>query len=128
MNQWVGRNNPNPTVASQNTKDVQSAIDTIVQKMAKDLGANPSDRDLQFLMNNKPDVTKDNPARVRNWLDSAAKKISAGGQTTEALGAAAGIKNMPKPVSAPSEPASPQVTKVVNGVTYVYDGKGWKKQ
>lgn len=116
LNQWVGKNWPNPTVASQNTKDVQAAIDTIVQKMAKDLGANPSDRDLQFLLANKPAVDKDNPARIRDWLDSAAKKISVGAQTTSALGAAAGIKNMPQPVGGSVEqsaatPAAPKVKK-----------------
>lgn len=116
LNQWVGRNNPNPTVASQNTKDVQTAIDSIVQKMAKDLGSNPSDRDLKFLLTNKPDVAKDNPARIRDWLDSAAKKISVGSQTTSALGAAAGIKNMPQPVGGSVEqpaatPAAPKIKK-----------------
>jgi hypothetical protein len=107
LQQWIGKNIPNPTEASQNTKDVQSAIDTIVQKMAKDLGANPTDADLKFLLNNKPDVTKDNPARVRDWLDSAAKKISVGAQTTSALGTAAGISGMPKPVGGSVETEAP---------------------
>jgi hypothetical protein len=129
LSQWMGKNAPNPTVASQNTKDVQTAIDSIVQKMAKDLGANPSDRDLQFLLNNKPSVDKDNPARIRDWLDSAAKKISRGAETATALGTAAGIQNMPKPVGGDvDQPKAPQATKVIDGVTYVYDGKGWKKQ
>ena len=104
--QWMEKNYPNPTERSQNTRDIADAITTLAAQAVKEFDARPTDQDLKFIIENKPDVAKDSPARVRAWLDSAAKKISAGAQTTEALGAAAGIKNMPKPVGGAVQPAA----------------------
>jgi hypothetical protein len=111
--QWMGKNWYDPTVASQNTKDVADAITMLAAQATKEFDARPTDQDLKFIIENKPDVAKDNPARVRAWLDSAAKKISAGAQTTEALGAAANIQRMPKPVGGAVQPAAeaPKVRK-----------------
>lgn len=132
LQQWFGKNMPNPTKASQNTKDVADAIQTLAAQATKAFDSRPTDQDLKFITENKPDVAKDSPERIRAWLDSAAKKLATDATMTGELTKAAGITTspgLPKPVTPSVTPIQVEpTTKVVNGVTYVHDGKGWKKQ
>ena len=103
-----------------NTKSVMEYINSIAAGNAKSLGANPTDRDLIFLTSNIPNETwsdkdvadwiRKSETAQRRTLDIARKQVESGGRYT------------------PEVPPTTPTEKTINGVTYVYDGKGWKKK
>jgi hypothetical protein len=118
---FIGRNILSSEDA-RNTDRALNAVKIISAQGMKVLGSNPTDADRDYLTANVPDETwadKD----VREWLqtrrefltnkiDTAKKQIKSGGRY---------MPEMPKEELSPAEQ-----TKTINGVTYVFDGKGWK--
>ncbi len=64
------------TEESGNTSDVLEYVDKLTAAGAKALGTNPTDRDLQFLLNNAPNVTTP-AARVATWIERVQDRIRA---------------------------------------------------
>jgi len=116
------------TEDARNTQDVMEAINGVVLERAN-LGK-MTDKDLEFYTAGKPTID-DSPERVREWLDTARtdlkNKLEFNKQQAASGGRKGPMEQTPAPVAPP--PSIPSGTsKIVGGVTYVYDGKGWKKK
>jgi hypothetical protein len=108
-----------------NTQTVLDQVNKQAAINAKMLGTNPTDRDLQFVTSTKPDETWSSGA-VEEWLrrsaqgtrrtlDFARKQYESGGRYIPET-----------PAETPT--GTNQNEKTIDGVTYVFDGKGWKKK
>jgi hypothetical protein len=62
------------TTDARNTQKVMEYIDKVTATGAKALGANPTNRDLEFLLNNRPNESWP-AADVRDWIESTQEKI-----------------------------------------------------
>ena len=116
------------TEDSRNTQDVIEAINGVVLERAN-LGK-MTDADLKFYTAGKPTVD-DSPERVKEWLATAKEDIKNKLEFNKQQAASGGRKG---PMEQPATPVAPPpsipvgTSKIVGGVTYVHDGKGWKKQ
>jgi len=116
------------TEDARNTQDVMEAINGVVLERAN-LGK-MTDKDLEFYTAGKPTID-DRPERVKEWLDTAKtdlkNKLEFNKQQAASGGRKGPMEQTPAPVAPP--PSIPGGTsKIIGGVTYVYDGKGWKKK
>jgi len=116
------------TEDARNTQDVMEAINGVVLERAN-LGK-MTDKDLEFYTAGKPTID-DSPERVKEWLDTAKtdlkNKLEFNKQQAASGGRKGPMEQTPAPVAPP--PSIPGGTsKIIGGVTYVYDGKGWKKK
>ena len=115
------------TEDARNTQDVMEAINGVVLERAN-LGK-MTDKDLEFYTAGKPTID-DSPARVQEWLSTAKTDLKNKLEFNKQQAASGGRKGpmeQATPVAPP--PSIPTNTsKIIGGVTYVYDGKGWKKK
>jgi hypothetical protein len=64
------------TKDARNTQKVMEYLDKVTASGAKALGANPTDRDLKFLLANRPNESW--PAEdVKSWIESTQERIKA---------------------------------------------------
>ena len=116
------------TEDARNTQDVIEAVNGVVLERAN-LGK-MTDADLKFYTAGKPTID-DSPERVKEWLETARADIKNKLEFNKQQAAAGGRKG---PMEQPATPVVPPpsvpsgTSKIINGVTYVYDGKGWKKK
>lgn len=106
-----------------NTQTVLDQVNKQAAINAKMLGTNPTDRDLQFVTSTKPDETwsagsveewlRRSAEGTRRTLDFARNQVKSGGRFIP---------------ETPAEAGGGQNEKTIDGVTYVFDGKGWKKK
>jgi soluble lytic murein transglycosylase len=106
------------TTDAKNTKLVLDTVNKLAADGLKVLGSNPSTADLQFWTENKPNGSTD-PEVMKAWVKSRSEDIKRRLGYAEKQVGAGGTAG-----------AAPQVfpEKTINGVTYIYDGKGWKQK
>lgn len=106
------------TTDAKNTKLILDTVNKLAADGLKILGANPSTADLQFWTQNKPNGSTD-PEVMKEWIASRASDIKRRLGYAEKQVETGGTAG-----------AAPQVypEKTINGVTYIYDGKGWKQK
>lgn len=116
------------TEDARNTQDVTEAINGVVLERTN-LGK-MTDKDLEFYTAGKPTID-DSPERVKEWLETAKTDIKNKLEFNKQQAASGGRKG---PMEQPATPVAPPpsipggTSKIIGGVTYVYDGKGWKKK
>jgi hypothetical protein len=113
---------------SQNTKNIMELVVQLSADGIKTLGSNPSTVDLEFWTKNKP-TEYDTPEYTKEWLQTRRDNLERRIQYHKDV-----IKNkgrVPEVIpGTPTQTGEKPVLeeKTVNGVTYVFDGKGWKKK
>jgi hypothetical protein len=111
------------TKDQQNTNMVMDTVNKMAATGLKSLGSNPSTADLKFWTENKP-KSDSNPEFVKMWIENAKGKLERSLEfNKKQVGTGVG-----RGQESTLPPASNLPTKVINGVTYVNDGKGWKVQ
>jgi len=116
------------TKDARNTKTVMDLVRKLAADGLKALGSNPSTVDLQFWTENKP-TEYDAPEYTKEWLQTRKDDLERRIQYHKDV-----IKNkgrVPEVIpGTPTQTGEKPVLeeKTVNGVTYVFDGKGWKKK
>jgi hypothetical protein len=109
------------TTDAKNTKLVLDTVNKLAADGLKVLGSNPSTADLAFWTENKPNGSTD-PEVMKEWIKSRSEDMKRRlGYAEKQVGAGG---------AGGTAPEVPQVypEKTINGVTYIYDGKGWKKK
>jgi hypothetical protein len=116
------------TEDARHTQDVLEAVNAVVLERAN-LGK-MTDADLKFYTAGKPTIS-DAPERVKEWLQTAKtdikNKLEFNKQQAAGGGRAGPMEQPATPVTPPPS-ISAGTSQILNGVTYVYDGKGWKKK
>jgi soluble lytic murein transglycosylase len=130
-NQLPGEKFAGKVLGTEDARNTKTIMDT-VRKLAADglkaLGSNPSTPDLLFWTENKP-TEDDAPEYVKEWMETRRDDLQRRIQFHKDV-----IKNkgnVPAGVLADTPAQSGNKTqeeKTVNGVTYVFDGKGWKRK
>ena len=117
------------TEDARNTKTVMDLVRKLAADGLKALGSNPSTVDLLFWTENKP-TEDDAPEYVKEWMETRRDDLQRRIQFHKDV-----IKNkgnLPAGLTADTPAQSGNKTileeKTINGVTYVNDGKGWKKK
>jgi hypothetical protein len=106
------------TTDAKNTKIILDTVTKLSAEGLKILGSNPSGPDLQFWTANKPDGSSD-PAFMKEWIESRSADLKRRLNYAEQQVGTGGRAGTAPPVF-------PE--KTIDGVTYIYDGKGWKKK
>jgi hypothetical protein len=106
------------TTDAKNTKLILDTVTKLAAEGLKILGSNPSGPDLQFWTANKPDGSSD-PEFMKEWVQSRSADLKRRLQFAEQQVGTGGRAG-----TAPA--VFPE--KTIDGTTYIYDGKGWKKK
>jgi hypothetical protein len=116
------------TKDARNTKTVMDLVVKLAADGLKALGSNPSTVDLEFWTKNKP-TEYDAPEYTKEWLETRRDDLERRIQYHKDV-----IKNkgrVPEVIPGTPTQTGEKIVleeKTVNGVTYVYDGKGWKRK
>lgn len=117
------------TEDAQNTRRVLQLTKDLSIQGIKALGANPSNADLQFITAYQPDENW-SPEAVKDWLNRARKGLEdslvVARKQIETNGRYE--PTIPTQQPAPTPAPTTNTEKTINGVTYIYDGKGWKRK
>ena len=116
------------TTDAKNTKLILDTVNKLAADGMKLLGSNPSTADLKFWTENKPNGATD-PEVMKEWIKSRAADLKRRmGYAEKQMGAGGGAGLAPETTN--NQPRQDVVypEKTINGVTYIYDGKGWKKK
>lgn len=134
--QAIGGNLPIPTKDSINTNQIMATVQRIATDGIKVLGSNPSTKDLEFWVKNKPNETS-SPDYVKQWLADAKENIQNRIEFHKGVvknkGVIPGTESTPETVT-PTAPATPAINQPAPGTrktipgrgTFEFDGKGWK--
>lgn len=106
------------TKDAKNTKLILDTVNKLAAEGLKVLGSNPSGPDLKFWTENKPNGSTD-PDVMKEWVESRAADIKRRLNYAEKQVGAGGRAGTAPPV---------YPEKTIDGVTYYYDGQGWKKK
>jgi len=108
------------TTDAKNTAIIMDTVNKLAADGLKTLGSNPSTRDLEFWTANKPNA-ESSPELVKEWIESRKADLQRRIEFHKQV-----VTNKGEmPITTPSGPQIGE-EKIINGITYTYDGRGWK--